>query len=68
MLNEDIRAMVGLNEDIRAMVGMLDIKELVVLSQRAQKMEVTWKEKRKQRPRRGPQANEVILEAFRLLH
>lgn len=33
----------GLNEDIRTMLGMLEIKELVVLSQRVQKMEVIWK-------------------------
>lgn len=36
----------GLHEDIRAMVGMLEIKEFLVLTQRAQKMEAIWKEKK----------------------
>ncbi|KAA3470976.1 E3 ubiquitin-protein ligase RBBP6 [Gossypium australe] len=36
-----------LNENIRAMVRALDIKEFVVLSEHAQKMEAIWNEKKK---------------------
>lgn len=36
----------GLNENIEAMLGALDIKEFLVLSERTQKMDAIWSEKK----------------------
>lgn len=36
----------GLNEEIHMLVGALELKKIVMLSKRAQKMEGIWKEKK----------------------
>ncbi|XP_040931975.1 uncharacterized protein [Gossypium hirsutum] len=58
-----IRFEEGLNDEIRMMIGGTEIREFVVLSDRAQKMEEVYN-KKMQRERRGKETGEIVSAEF----